>query len=296
MSGVISMSQAMDGIGARKMDEIEQMVEANTRLVYFVLNKYFPSMAQDDDAIQVGLIGLWRAAQRFDPSRNLRFSTYAAASIWGSVKQYRRDLRGRRKHPAPPILSLDGPVHVDENGGELSCGDIDFDMPGPSVEEAALSSVALRGFFARLNERQRLIVLELMQGKNQPEIAAIIGVSQVQISRDITVLRRKIGPRPKPRAIKPCDPPAWSQDRIEDPDPDPVTRGNLRWIQITAPHDRIQFKPAKKRRQSKSREKVRALLAQGINDPWEIAARLGVGVEAARRWIKILEEEGESHG
>jgi RNA polymerase sigma factor (sigma-70 family) len=295
MSGVILMSQAIEGTEARKLEQ-EQQFEANIKLVHYVLRRRFPLQAKDPDLVQLGLIGLWKAVQRFDPARETTFSTYAVPTIWGIIKYYQREEKHlRRKHPDPPVVSLDAIMRDQHDDGDpRSYMDLEYEQPGPSVEEDALSDIALQRLFAGLKERHRLVAFGLLEGWTQRQIGALAGISQAQVSRIKVLLRRKFGPRPKPRTIKPCDPPAWSPDSFEDPEPDPAKRGNLRWIQIASPHDQIQIKPAKKRRQSRAREQAKALLAAGITDPWEIAARLGVGVEAARRWIKILEEE--SHG
>ena len=44
-----------------------------------------------DDLISVGLIGLWKAARRYDPERGYRFSTLARTFILGEWRHHLRD-------------------------------------------------------------------------------------------------------------------------------------------------------------------------------------------------------------
>lgn len=44
-----------------------------------------------DDLFSVGLIGLWKAARRYDPSKGYRFSSLAKSFIVGEWRHYQRD-------------------------------------------------------------------------------------------------------------------------------------------------------------------------------------------------------------
>lgn len=48
-----------------------------------------------EDLNQVAAIGLLSAIDRFDPTREVRFATYAAATILGELKRYLRTRPGR---------------------------------------------------------------------------------------------------------------------------------------------------------------------------------------------------------
>ena len=64
-----------------------------------------------EDIEQEGMLGLVLAARRFDPSRGLKFSTFAHWYIVGLIKHFVRDfvpvMRGPRSGPAPRVYSFE---------------------------------------------------------------------------------------------------------------------------------------------------------------------------------------------
>ncbi len=61
----------------------DELVQANIRLVVSIARYHRNRGLDMDDVIQHGIIGLNRAAEKFDPTRDIRFSTYA--TLW--IKQ-----------------------------------------------------------------------------------------------------------------------------------------------------------------------------------------------------------------
>ena len=68
-------------------EAIRTMVSANLRLVVSVAKEYVGRGVSLMDLIQEGSIGLLAAARRFDPKRDLRFSTYATKWIRQGVSR-----------------------------------------------------------------------------------------------------------------------------------------------------------------------------------------------------------------
>ena len=62
-------------LGDRKARE--EFITANLRLVLSEVGKFRPRTASPDDLFQVGCVGLIKAVDNFDESKNVRFSTYA---------------------------------------------------------------------------------------------------------------------------------------------------------------------------------------------------------------------------
>jgi len=101
-----------------------QLVSANLGLVGFFARKF--DREHFNDACQVGALTLVHASARFDPSRNVKFSTYVSKWLITSI------LRQRRRLEAWSEVSLDEPFHDGEHTG------IDFlEDPGLLPDEVA---------------------------------------------------------------------------------------------------------------------------------------------------------------
>ena len=69
----------------------QKLIEGNLRLVLAVIQRFDKRGECPDDLFQVGCIGLMKAIANFDPTKNVRFSTYGVPMIAGEVRRYLRD-------------------------------------------------------------------------------------------------------------------------------------------------------------------------------------------------------------
>lgn len=74
-------------------DAKRELIECNLRLVVYFAKKYQGAGVPLEDLIQVGNIGLIRAAEMFNGSKGVRFATYAGfwitKKIWRAIQEYR---------------------------------------------------------------------------------------------------------------------------------------------------------------------------------------------------------------
>lgn len=188
-------------------------------LVHLCARRFLGRGMEYDDLFQAGCVGLIKAAENFDASRGVKFSTYAVPVILGEVRRLFRDggalrvsrgLRdlGRRAaeeagrlrqetgkspsvvqiaqrlgvSPEKAALALgvsQAPMSLtdQEEGGEL-------DIPVEAPEERMTERLTLYQILRTLEERDRkLIQYRYFQGKTQTETAALLGMTQVQVSR-----------------------------------------------------------------------------------------------------------------
>ena len=198
------------------------LVEQNAGLVKKAASK-FNGLYDNEDLIQIGYMGLIKAIDKFDTSFDVMFSTYAVPMIIGEIKRFLRDdgrikasraiksqvylLRKLRadltaSKGSPPrlselakglgvspeealeiiqaentlgsITSLDNLLIEEESKGYL-----DENSP-----ESGIESIMLKEEVEKLPVKQRqIILLRYYKDMTQCEIASLLGISQVQVSR-----------------------------------------------------------------------------------------------------------------
>lgn len=72
-------------------DARERLIAGNLRLVLSVIQRFTRRGENVDDLFQVGCIGLIKAIDNFDPSHEVKFSTYGVPMIAGEIRRYLRD-------------------------------------------------------------------------------------------------------------------------------------------------------------------------------------------------------------
>jgi RNA polymerase sigma-B factor len=69
----------------------DELVEAHLGLAEYLARRFSNRGEPLDDLVQVASVGLIKAVDRFDPSREVEFSTYATHTIVGELKRHFRD-------------------------------------------------------------------------------------------------------------------------------------------------------------------------------------------------------------
>ncbi|MEO7720197.1 MAG: SigB/SigF/SigG family RNA polymerase sigma factor [Capsulimonas sp.] len=77
----------------------ETLIMHHQKLVHYVASRFIGSGETLEDLVQVGNIGLINALDRFDPSKDVKFSTYAMPTIVGEIKRHFRDKTWQVKVP-----------------------------------------------------------------------------------------------------------------------------------------------------------------------------------------------------
>ena len=179
-----------------------ELIEHNLRLVVYIAKKFDNTSVGVEDLISIGTIGLIKAINTFNPTKNIKLATYASRCIENEILMYLR-----RTSKMKLEVSIDEPLNVDWDGNELLLSDIlgtDEDVIYKDMEDEVEKDL-LKNAVSRLSPRERKIV-ELRYGlkrqdgaeMTQKEVADLMGISQSYISR----LEKKIMMRLKKEIVK----------------------------------------------------------------------------------------------
>lgn len=236
-NGVLKHEEALKLIKAAQSgneEAKETLIVRNTALVKSIVKKFLNRGVEFDDLMQIGSLGLVKAVLGYDPSYEVRFSTYAVPMIAGEIKRFLRDdgiikvsrslreksfeifnlkermkdelqreptieeLAARLEMSAEDIVfaveavrspvSIFEPAFEDESSKTLLIDTMSEDSSGDMIDK-----ILLKELIQQLDPKERqLIMLRYYSDKTQMEIAEILGVSQVQVSRLITKIINKL--------------------------------------------------------------------------------------------------------
>ena len=174
------------------------LIEHNLRLVVYISKHFENTGVNIEDLISIGTIGLIKAVNTFNYSKNIKLATYASRCIENEILMHLRKSGSRRSE-----ISFDEPLNTDWDGNELLLSDIlgtDGDEVSRPLEDDAEKAMLMEAVSA-LGQREREIIslrFGLPDGREytQKEVADMMGISQSYISRlekrIIDTLRREM--------------------------------------------------------------------------------------------------------
>jgi len=68
-----------------------ELIERHLGIAHHLARRYRHRGVADDDLVQVAMIGLLKAVERFDPERGVSFATFATPTVLGELRRYFRD-------------------------------------------------------------------------------------------------------------------------------------------------------------------------------------------------------------
>ena len=108
----------------------EQLITANTDLVRYIVSRMaaeLPASVDRQDLVSIGLVGLIKAVDRFNPQRGVKFATYASCLIRGEIMESLRErdpasrsLRKRMREMNRIVTELSALLHRAPHADEVA--------------------------------------------------------------------------------------------------------------------------------------------------------------------------------
>ena len=201
----------------------EELVEANTGLIWSVAKRFMGRGTETEDLYQLGCLGFLKAVEGFDLAYGTQFSTYAVPKIAGEIRRFLRDdgavkvSRGIKERAAtikttrnqlvhalgrePTILEISRQTgfspeeiamaetataaieSIQQETGEEGFS-LESVLSDTQTEEQLVERLSLKQAIGALPEREAMVIqLRYYHGLTQDRVARVLSVSQVQVSR-----------------------------------------------------------------------------------------------------------------
>ena len=161
-------------------DARNKLIEHNLRLVAHIVKKFETKLADNDDLIGIGTIGLIKAIDSYTLNKETRLTTYASRCIQNEILMF---FRANRKYNN--IVSLDDSIGYDKEGNIISLIDVLQDNNNSIDEEVNLKENInlLSKYINKLNKREKEIIIKRYGLRNQKEMTQKDIASELNISR-----------------------------------------------------------------------------------------------------------------
>ena len=158
--------------GLAREDMVEELIRRYRPMVYAAARRLAPWLREDEDLLQCGLIGLWKAAEQWDESRP--FPSLARRCVENEMYSYLRRLR--RQPTCVPLRRAEERLIYQE------------DWSAAELREGVERITAPRS-------RERALLLAVADGYSVSEAARAVGLSRQTAARKLRRGGERLGLR-----------------------------------------------------------------------------------------------------
>lgn len=170
------------------MDKYKDLVKRKARPLYLM-------GGDQDDLIQEGMIGLFKAVRDYDKSKGMSFNSFAQLCI--TRQMYTAvEASNRKKHtPLNSYISLYSGT-LEQDDGKVPLQDVLPALNGANPEEMVICQENTRQMEKELNKRlsayERQILEYYLSGKDYQEIAELLGKAPKSVDNALQRIRKKM--------------------------------------------------------------------------------------------------------
>ena len=176
-------------------DAADYLVDKYKNLVRMRARSYFLVGADNDDLIQEGMIGLYKAIRDYNVEKNVTFMTFASLCISRQIMTAVTAYNSLKNSPLNKSISLDAPI-TDEQGEDTVLSEVIPSKEEGNPEELYISkeqsehTVAL--LFSSLSKMERQVLELYKEGLSYTEIAQVLNKSPKSIDNALQRIKGKL--------------------------------------------------------------------------------------------------------
>lgn len=167
----------------------QRLIEGNMRLALYV-SKQFENALESEELVAISMVGLVKAANAFEPNKGIKFNTFASVVIKNEILMAIRKNRKTWRD-----ISLYSSMGVDDKGNEYEIWEVLGDPKPEKQVEAIENEDFIRIISEGLDDRERYVIAQWVDGVRQKNIADRLGITQPRVSRIMKRALRKMRER-----------------------------------------------------------------------------------------------------
>lgn len=162
-------------------EAIDEILSSKKNLVVAIARKFYLMGGDKEDLIQEGMIGLFKAINSFDVSKNNNFNGYAVKVIEREIiDAIRHATSGGQQLLTDSVLLNDDMLSSEEMTPEVSF-----------ISEESTSELTYE-IYDKLSKFERLVVDYYLKGYSYLDIAKMLGKSSKSIDNALSRIKKKL--------------------------------------------------------------------------------------------------------
>ena len=167
------------------MEKYKNMVRKKARTMFLI-------GGENDDLIQEGMIGLFKAITSYQEGKSTSFSTFAYLCVHRQIYTTITAFNRKKHIPLNTSISL---FEYKDQGNEFALDEI-LENPDETPEESLLRKEEIKDYYQKINQKlskfEKQVMYYYLNGDNYTVIAKKLGKTDKSIDNAIQRIRKKI--------------------------------------------------------------------------------------------------------
>lgn len=161
--------------------------------VIAISREYFLIGADEDDLIQEGMIGLYKAIMVYDKTKNHNFSAFASLCIHRQLQNAVKNANRIKNVPLNSYLPINflGGIGDDEHNFKLIIVDDNSDIEKEYIDKE-LTAIVISKVKNLLTEQQFNMLKMFLNGQSYSQMAEALDITTKQVDNTLQAIKRKL--------------------------------------------------------------------------------------------------------